>query len=168
MGGDRWLCGERRVAPAAFRCRVFTAVEWTALGVSRMELTQHRRSRNHAYRDGSMLVGCLIFLHRPSALRPSRRRGGFAASAGSLPLLFGAGQFAALLDEHLRPAASPFGGKERKKPRRVPARLFIAYCLSYTLTRLRSLPIRSNRTTPSALANRVSSEPMPTFVPGWI
>lgn len=41
-----------------------------------------------------------------------------------------------------------------------------SYCSAYTLTRLRSLPTRSKRTVPSVNANRVSSEPMPTFVPG--
>ena len=33
---------------------------------------------------------------------------------------------------------------------------------------LRSRPIRSNFTTPSTRANRVSSLPIPTLVPGWI
>ena len=34
--------------------------------------------------------------------------------------------------------------------------------------RFRSLPRRSKRRVPSTLANRVSSVPMPTLVPGWI
>lgn len=36
----------------------------------------------------------------------------------------------------------------------------------YTLTFLRSRPRRSKRTTPSTLANNVSSLPLPTLVPG--
>ncbi len=123
--------------------------------------------------NGTMLPGGTSSIGRfisapPVSTLPIPPKGRLCSESRMPPLLFGAGRFAPLPAGSPRPAVSPFGVKERKKPRRVPARLFIAYCLSYTLTRLRSLPIRSNRTTPSALANRVSSEPMPTFVPGWI
>ena len=42
------------------------------------------------------------------------------------------------------------------------------YCSAYTEHILRSLPMRSNLTLPSISANRVSSLPMPTLLPGWI
>ena len=43
-----------------------------------------------------------------------------------------------------------------------------AACWGYTLTCFLSRPLRSNFTTPSTMANRVSSLPRPTLLPGWI
>jgi hypothetical protein len=65
-----------------------------------------------------------------------------------------------------------YGGKtEHKKKQRLRRSFFYVYfadSLGRMLTCFLLLPMRSKRTTPSAVAKSVSSPPKPTFSPGWI
>ena len=49
-----------------------------------------------------------------------------------------------------------------------PTQYYSAAITGYTDTCFLSRPLRSKRTIPSTLANKVSSPPLPTFSPGWI
>ena len=77
------------------------------------------------------------------------------------------------VDKHTRAAPFPFPAKRASPgwgPKKLSCPVFrdLLTASAYTLTFLRSAPMRSNFTLPSTRANRVSSEPRPTLAPGWI